>query len=198
MTLASRPSLRPPLGTEEEIALAAARAGDTGALQSLLRRHVGPLLALARRVLHGDHHRAEDLAQETLLAACRGLDSFRGDSSLRTWLFRILVRLGTDPSRWSRGGTPGAPLDSGDVPDAVREEPPHRSLARELADRLDEALERLPPKQRTALHLRAVEGMGYHAIAAVLGGSAGAARMLVLAARRSVRARLGHYLEDAP
>jgi RNA polymerase sigma-70 factor (ECF subfamily) len=189
---------RPSLTEEESLALDAAQAGDTAALQALLRRHVGPLLALARRVLHGDHHRAEDLTQETLLAACRGLDAFRGDASVRTWLFRILVRLGSDPARWSKGKLPAAGLEPRDVPDVFSPDPPHASLARELRGRLDEALERLPQRQRTALHLRAVEGMGYGAIAAVMGGTSGAARMLVLTARRNVRLRLGDYLEDTP
>lgn len=183
---------------EEGAALAAAQAGDSVALQALLRRHVGALLALAKRSTSGDHHRAEDLAQETLLAACRGLDSFRGDASIRTWLFRILVRLAADPGRWSRGKLPLGTVEPGEVPDTFAPEPSHASLARELHDRLDEALERLPNRQRTALHLRAVEGMGYDAIADVLGGSAGAARMLVLSARKHVRERLGSYLGDIP
>lgn len=186
------------LTTEERAALAAAQAGDAIALHALVRRHVGPLLALARRCARGDGHRAEDLAQETLLVACRHLDGFRGQSSLRTWLFRILVRLGSDPARWQGSMLPVSGLDPCDVPDVLAPEPAHSSLARELRDRIDEAMERLPPRQRTALHLRAVEGMGYTAIAEILGGSTGAARMLVLAARKSMRERLGHYLEEAP
>jgi DNA-directed RNA polymerase specialized sigma24 family protein len=59
-------------------------------------------------------------------------------------------------------------------------------------------MERLPSRQRVALHLRAAEGLGYDAIAAVLGVREGAARMLVLAARKAVRDRLGPYLEEAP
>lgn len=181
---------------EERAALAAARAGEAGALHALLRRHVDPLLALARRLVR-DRHQAEDLTQETLLAACRGLDSFRGDASIRTWLFRILIRLAQDPGRWRGRPCPASALEPTDIPDAMHAEPPYTSLARELRARIDEAMERLPPRQRVALHLRAVEGMGYDAIAVVLGGSPGAARMTVLAARRTIRGRLGSYLEDA-
>lgn len=184
--------------TEERVALAAARAGDPAALHALLRRHVGPLLALARRCSRGDRHRAEDLTQETLLAACRGLDGFRGEASVRTWLFRILIRLSADPVRVHGRQVPASCMEPTEIPDSVGAEPCHRSLARELRERIDEAMERLPSRQRTALHLRAAEGMGYEAIAAVLGVREGAARMLVLAARRTVRERLGSYLEDAP
>lgn len=183
---------------EEQAALAAARTGDRAALHALLRRHVAPLLALARRCSRGDKHHAEDLAQETLLAACRGLDAFRGDASLRTWLFRILVRLSADPTRVRGRCLPSSALPPDDIPDSLAADPPHSSLARELRDRIDEAMERLPARQRTALHLRASEGMGYEAIAAVLGVREGAARMLVLAARKTVRERLGGYLEEAP
>jgi RNA polymerase sigma-70 factor (ECF subfamily) len=184
--------------TEEQAALAAARGGDIAALHALLRRHVEPLLALARRSLRGDRHRAEDLVQETLLVACRSLVAFRGDASLRTWLFRILVRLAGDPGRWHGSPLPAGRLEPGEIPDGLAVEPEHATLARELHGRIAEAMERLPARQRTALHLRAVEGMGYAAIASVLGGSAGAARMLVLSARRTVRERLGQYLEESP
>lgn len=180
----------------ERAALGAAQGGDPAALHQLLRRHVGPLLALARRVVR-DHHRAEDLVQETLLAACRSLEGFRGEAAVRTWLFRILVRLAADPARFCRGRLPPSALEPSEVPDTFTPDPPHSSLARELRHRLEEALERLPDRQRAALHLRAIEGMGYGAIAEILGGTAGGARMLVLAARKNMRDRLGSYLEDA-
>lgn len=183
---------------EEAAALAAARAGDDAALRALLGRHLTPLFHLARRWTGGDRHRAEDLVQETLVAACRALDGYRGDAALRTWLFRILIRLASDPQRWNRGARPTEALDVDTVPDAFAPPPEHHSLSRELGDRIDEAMERLAPRQRTALHLRAVEGMSYAAIASVLGGSEGAARQLVLSARQRVRERLDAYLEGMP
>jgi RNA polymerase sigma-70 factor (ECF subfamily) len=189
---------REPIQPEEAAALAAARAGDDHALRNLFAAHLTPLFHLARRSTSGDRHRAEDLVQETLVAACRGLDSFRGEASLRTWLFRILVRLAADPGRWNRGARATLDTDPTEIPDTYAPPPEHASLARELGARIEEAMERLPTRQRTALHLRAVEGMSYAAIAAVLGGTEGAARMLVLSARQRVRERLDAYLEDAP
>jgi RNA polymerase sigma-70 factor (ECF subfamily) len=188
--------------------LAAFQRGDRTAFQPLLRPHLPALLALARRHCR-DPHWAEDLLQETLVRAYRGLDAFRGDATVRTWVFRILVRLAGEPRRWRRDGTPPAgrgrggaePADlplgpgSADVPDQLAEQPMHGAIERELQDRLHEAMERLTARQRTALHLRAVEGMDYAAIAGVLECSQVAARMHVLEARRKVMARLQEHLD---
>ncbi len=170
------------------------RAGDTSAFQILVRPHLGALLALSRR-LTGDTHWAEDQVQETLVRAFEGRAGFRGDASLRTWLFRIQLRLAQDPRRFGKR-EPGGALQHVEVPDQLVELPEEHTLRRELGDRLAEAMERLTLRQRTALHLRAVEGLDYRAIADVLGSSRAAARMLVLAARRKVLARMGRYLDS--
>lgn len=169
------------------------QAGDASAFQALLRPHLAALLALAKRHCR-DPHWAEDLVQETLVRAYRNLHAFRGDAALRTWLFRILVRLAAEPQRWARGRA-GEPIGDLDVPDHLDARAERDAMARELQDRLEEAMERLTVRQRTALHLRAVEGMDYLAIGAVLACSAVAARMHVLEARRKVLARLQEHLE---
>jgi len=176
----------------ERALLAQCRAGDQAAYQTLLRPHLPALLGLARRCCR-DQHWAEDLVQETLVRAFRGLASFRGDAALRTWLFTILVRLAAEPGRW-RHEDAVEPLVV-DVPDHLPAPAEHAAIGRELNDRLAEAMERLTVRQRTALHLRAAEGLDYQAIAAVLGCTAVAARMHVLAARRHVLARLQEHLE---
>lgn len=181
------------LSEAERAALDRFRAGERRrSFQDLLRPQLGPLKALATRIT-GESHWAEDLVQETLVRAYRGLDRFRGDSGLRTWLFRILVRLSKEPGRWRRGERAGS-LDV-EIPDALGPSPEDQLVERELRDRLEESLERLTPRQRAAFHLRAVEGMDYRAIAGALDCTAVAARMLVLGARRKVMARLGRHLE---
>ncbi|MBL8749588.1 MAG: sigma-70 family RNA polymerase sigma factor [Planctomycetes bacterium] len=186
-----RPRPTPPTDAERHW-LDRCRAGDAAAFQPLVHPHLRGLLSLARRHCR-DPHWAEDLVQETLVRAFRALPSFRGDSALRTWLFRILIRLAAEPQRWRRGATT-EPLDV-DVPDHFDAPMVHDAMARELRDRLDEAMERLTAKQRTALHLRAVEGMDYAGIADVLGCSQVAARMQVLEARRRVMGRLKEHLD---
>ncbi len=183
-----------PRWSAEELALLElAKAGDHEACQHLLRPHVAALLAMARR-LTGDVHWAEDLLQETLLRAFQGLSGFRGSSSLKTWLFRIEIHLHQEPQRWQRRDRAGS-LAGLEVPDNLQASAADSAIGRELVERIQEAMERLPARQRTALHLRAVEGFDYQGIAEVLGCSTGAARMLVLAARTKVEERLGRYLE---
>ena len=182
-----------PLNPAEREGLCRFQAGERNAFQALVRPHLQGLLALARRQT-GDAHWAEDLLQEVLVRAYRGLSRFRGESSLRTWLFRILVRLASEPERWQRRDRADS-LESLEIPDSLDPLPDHSALSRELGQRIDEAMERLSPRQRLALHLRAVEGMDYAAISSVLECSNAAARMLVLAGRRRVLERLRGYLE---
>ena len=173
--------------------LAGARAGSSEAFSKLVAGHLGSLFALAKR-LCGDSHWAEDLAQETLLRAFLALPKFRGDCSLKTWMFRILVRLFGEPSRW-RKSERAEPLGDLEVPDRLDLDGASLAAGRELEDRVAAAIERLPIRQRAALHLRAVEGLDYDGIAKVLGGKPGAARMLVMEARRKLADRLGRHLE---
>lgn len=191
---ANRPAGGESAGADQERQLLSrCRDGDQAAFQQLFRPHLPGLLSLAKRHCR-DPHWAEDLVQETLVRAFRGLSGFRGDSALRTWLFRILVRLAAEPRRWRRA-PPGETLATVDVPDGVGDRAEQDAMARELQHRLDEAMERLTHRQRTALHLRAVEGLDYAAISGILACSPVAARMHVLEARRKVLARVKEHLE---
>jgi len=188
----SRPAEPDRLSPTERRELTRFLKGEQDSFATLMRPQLGALRALARRAA-GDEHWAEDLLQETLIRAFRGLGRFRGDASLRTWLFRILMRLHAEPGRWRLRG-PTISLSEFDIPDALAASPEKGMRERELNERLQECMERLSPKQRSALHLRAVEGMDYASIAIVMGNSVPATRMLVLAARRKVMERMGRHL----
>jgi len=170
------------------------QTGDRQAFQGAVRPLLGALLSLARRWTQ-DIHTANDLLQETLTQAYASIHTYKGEASLRNWLFRIEARLARRPARWQRGDhrSTQVPEDL-EIPDHLSEDPAQQTRERELADRLAEAMERLTPRQRTALHLRAVEGLDYQMIADILDSSVAAARMLVLAARKSVMKRMGRHL----
>jgi len=78
--------------TASDSELEALRAGDEAAFQSLIRRHHGPMFRLAMTYV-GDRGVAEDVVQEAWLTCLRSLDRFEGRSSLKTWLFGILVNV---------------------------------------------------------------------------------------------------------
>jgi RNA polymerase sigma-70 factor (ECF subfamily) len=140
-------------GTEcEAQLLRAGRAGDHAALERLLEPHERSLYALCRGILgHADD--AEDAVQETFLHALRALPRFRGDATVRTWLFRIAVRVCLD---WKRASQPTEPWDEEQTPIACPGLSPEAIVLRHL--RVMEALRTLLPRQRAVLLLKEVEG----------------------------------------
>ena len=166
------------------------RAGDLAAFETIYRTHSGRLYSVACRVV-GNPTDAEDLLQEIFLAAHRKLDSFRGDSALGTWLYRLAMNLCLDHLR-SRA------TRSGQVTDALDEE---YGLAdtgsRRLAERtvakmdLERALAQLPDGCRTAFVLHDVEGLEHREVAEALGIAEGTSKSQVHKARMRLRAMLG-------
>jgi RNA polymerase sigma-70 factor (ECF subfamily) len=163
-----------PLPEPSDQALVAAyRHGDQRAASELVRRH-GPAVA---RFLYGSGALAadiEDLVQETLFRAFRGLDRWRAEASFRSWLFTIAGNLTRDAFR-RRKGREVIPLEDRDLPD--RADPAAELAAGELEERLRAELARLPRLQREVFVLRAQEGTSYEEIASALGTTPGAARV---------------------
>ena len=166
------PSPAPESPTDPAL-VAAYRAGDERAASELVRRHasaVGRFL-YSSGALAGE---VEDLVQETLFRAFRGLDRWRAEASFRSWLFTIASNLLRDTYR-KRRGRRVVPLEDRDVP---APSDPHGELAAdELEERVRLGLARLPRLQREVFLLRAQEGAGYDEIATTLGTTPGAARV---------------------
>jgi RNA polymerase sigma-70 factor (ECF subfamily) len=157
---------RPALSRSDERAetdpdlLRAGLAGDRAALTVLLRRHELSLYILCVGMLrHADD--AEDAVQETFFRALRSLRRFRGDSSVRTWLFRIAVNVCLE---WKRSRRPAA-ADAGQV-EALPAECPQAAALDQLA--VAEALQSLPALQRAVLLLKELEGCTAAEIALML------------------------------
>ena len=163
-----------PLPEPSDQALVAAyRHGDQRAASELVRRH-GPAVA---RFLYSSGALAadiEDLVQETLFRAFRGLDRWRGEASFRSWLFTIAGNLTRDAFR-RRKGREVISLEDRDLTD--RADPDAELAAGELEERLRMELGRLPRLQREVFLLRVQGGTSYEDIAAALGTTPGAARV---------------------
>jgi RNA polymerase sigma-70 factor, ECF subfamily len=153
--------------------VAAYRHGDQRAATELVRRHSAPVGRFLYSV-GGAPGDLDDLVQETLFRAFRGLDGWRGEASFRSWLFTIGGNLLRDEFR-KRKGRQMLSLEDRDLPDHAD---PHADLAATEAEgRVREGLTRLPRLQREVFLRRAQEGSDYAEIAAALGTTPGAARV---------------------
>lgn len=142
--------------------LRAGRAGDRAALERLLVPYERPLYALCRGILgHADD--AEDAVQETFLRALRALPAFRGDSAVRSWLYRIAVNICLDRKR-SHPST--EPWDEERMPVSSSSASPESLALRHL--RVSEALGSMLPRQRVVLLLKELEGWSVPEIAAAM------------------------------
>lgn len=163
------------------------------AFEELYRTYSGRLFSVAYRML-GNTADAEDLLQDIFLAAHRKLGSFRGESSLGTWLYRLATNQCLDHLR-SRAAR------AGQVTDTIEDDPTLADAAsRSLAERtvtkmdLERALARLPEGCRAAFVLHDVEGLEHREVAEVLGIAEGTSKSQVHKARLRLRALLGETL----
>ena len=177
-------------GRAEELALVErCRQGDLAAFEAIYRAHAGRLYSVACRML-GNPADAEDLLQDIFLAAHRKLDSFRGESALGTWLYRLATNLCLDHLR-SRAAKAsrltGALEDETGLPDAGS-----RRLGEQTVAKLDieRALAQLPDGCRTAFVLHDIEGLEHREVAEVLGIAEGTSKSQVHKARLRLRAIL--------
>ena len=168
--------------------VARARDGYLDAYELLVQRHSAMAYRVALR-LTGNHHDAQDVAQEALIAAWEGLDRFKGGSSFSTWLYQIVTRRALN--KVSRG-RPASSLDLlPDFADPAAE--PATQTERNLAvDAVTDALLALPFPQRTVVVLHHFEGLPYAEIASVTGSTEPAGRSHLFRARRA----LGKKLEE--
>ena len=195
---------------DDRALLARLRTGEEAAFETLVSRYDRSLRQLARTFVH-TASAADDVVQETWLAVIRGLDSFEGRSSLRTWIFSILVnRARTRGARDARS-VPFSALEAGDGPtvDPVafgadgrwRSAPPRldadpeaRLLSQELRGHLLAAVEELAPAQRAVITLRDLAGLDAEEVCSLLDITDGNQRVLLHRARTHVRGALGSLL----
>jgi RNA polymerase sigma-70 factor (ECF subfamily) len=195
---------------DESVLIAALRAGDQGAFQRVVRRYRRELLAHCYRML-GSFEDAEDMLQETLLRAWRGLEGFEGRSTIRAWLYKIATNACLDalasrrrralPNGTHVAAVPGEPFPPPlehslwvePIPDALIDlrlsaNPDARYEAREsVALTFLAALQVLPGRQRAVLILRDVLGWRAREVAEHLGVSVAAVTSALERGRASMR-----------
>ena len=172
--------------------VARAQAGDMHAFEQLVGAHADRLFAVLLRLL-GDRAEAEDVAQEVLLRAWRGIGRFHGRSLFFTWLYRIAVNEANRSLDKNTRRPVTVPLDEGalGVPAPVGGEPSRRVEQLELREALDKALRELPLTYRTAIVLRDIEGLSTRDAAEITGVGEAAFKSRLHQARLKVRAALG-------
>lgn len=178
--------------TDEEL-VQRARDGDPEAFDEIVFRHKGAVFRAALSALR-NREDAEDVTQETFITAFRKLDTFRGESQLRTWLSRIAWNRSMDQRRRGRFRK----FFHLDEPEAVElpsleADPERATLAGSLHAKVRREIDRLPEHLRDTLLLASGGDLGYAAIAEMLGIREGTVKSRVSEARALLRATL----EDA-
>ncbi len=168
-----------------DLELARAASDDLDAFAELIRRHQDFVFGAVLRVVK-DRSQAEDLAQEAFLRAYRGLEGFRGDAAVRSWLYRIATNLATNAVTRRRE----YPSDT--MPEqAARGRGPGRELeAAELRAHLRAAIAGLPDELRVPLVLREYDELSYQEIADTTGLPLNTVRTRILRARRALRSEM--------
>jgi RNA polymerase sigma-70 factor (ECF subfamily) len=166
------------------------RGGDGTAFEALYRQHATRLYNLASRMT-GAKGEADDLLQDIFLLAYRKIASFRGDSSLGTWLYRLAMNHCLDVLR-NRQTRMGQQTDSLDEPEAAPVASPVPILSAVSRIDLERAIATLPPACRAAFLLHDVEGFGHQEVGTMLGVSEGTSKSQVHKARMRIRAYLAN------
>ena len=176
-----------------------AQEGDREAFSALVRRHQRRVYATAYRVV-GNHSDADDLMQEAFLRAYRALKTFDGRSDFFTWLYRIVINLALNHLR-SVQRQRTSPLDDTKLPpgwDQSATDPRRQTEAKDLYQRVADAIQSLPPTLRVTVVLALVEELPHKQVGEILGCSEGTIAWRVNQARKLLRQRLGAIIPLSP
>lgn len=159
------------------------RGGDGVSATRLVERHAP---AVARFVAtSGERDSVDEVVQDTFVRAFGAIDTFRGDSAFRTWLFTIAKRLILDRRRSERRSRNVSSVEEGDA--VTQFDALDAMVADESLLRVHRALHSLSPKQREVFTLRVEQGLSYKEIADITGSTEGAARVHYHNAMRAVK-----------
>jgi RNA polymerase sigma-70 factor (ECF subfamily) len=191
---------------EDRVLIAKAQAGDVAAFRQLVERHQRRAFAIALALVR-DENDARELVQDAFLRVYKGLNSFQGSSSFFTWLYRIITNLSIDLIR--KPGRQLADIDEARFESDESQEAEFPLLARvdgadpvdvvrrrEIASRLQTALDALPPYHRGVIVMREIEGLSYEEMAVAMGVSKGTIMSRLFHARQKLQKALADCYEE--
>jgi RNA polymerase sigma-70 factor, ECF subfamily len=169
--------------------VASAQRGYLDAYEILVQRHSAMAYRVALR-LTGNHHDAQDVAQDALIAAWQNLARFRGESSFSTWLYQIVTRRALNKVSRARADSSAELLPDLADPSGEPAEQAERNLA---VDAVTDALRALPFSQRVVIVLHHFEGLSYAEVATVTGSTEASVRSHLFRARRALGTTLQEW-----
>ncbi len=196
--------------SQEAAIVAELKAGSEEAYAWLIGEFQQPVYGLVYRVVN-DPADAADTTQDVFLKVFRGMKHFHGESSLKTWIYRIALHEAANRRRWwfrhkaqetsiepvERDRlSPGECSMQAALTDHA-DSPFDCAVHREVQQRVEEALNRVPEPYRTTLILRDLEDMSYEEIAEVLEISLGTVKSRLTRGREALRQRLARYVNEA-
>ena len=173
--------------------------GDREAYGRLVERYSAVVIKTLYYLI-GDRDEAEDLAQEVFIRAFRGIGSFKGTASFRTWLYRIVHNVGASHFAYRKAKKRSARLVSidsmehADIAAGAECGPADRLMSGELREAIEEAVQALPADMREFVVLRDIEERPYEEICEIVGAPLGTVKSRIHRARLLLRDRLKRYL----
>lgn len=180
------------------------QVGSDEAFETLIHLYQTPIYNVAYRIL-GDASEASDAVQETFMKIFKGIKTFRGESGLKTWIYRIAISESLNRQRWWKRWRRHAPVSIDDTtPNGARlvevtdsGPSPESACARmEMEREVQRALNGLSFEHRVAVVLRDIEGLSYEEIAETLGLSLGTVKSRLWRARSEMRTELESVLKS--
>ena len=180
------------------------QVGSDEAFETLISLYQAPIYNVAYRIL-GDASEASDAVQETFMKIFKGIKTFRGESGLKTWIYRIAISESLNRQRWWKRWRRHAPVSIDDTtPNGARlvevrdsRPTPESACAQmEMEREVQRALNGLSFEHRVAVVLRDIEGLSYEEIAETLGLSLGTVKSRLWRARSEMKTKLESVLKS--
>ncbi len=188
----------------DQLLVERAQRGDKHAFELLVTKYQRKLIRLLSRFIR-DSSEVEDVAQEAFIKAYRALPNFRGDSAFYTWLYRIGINTAKNYLvAMGRRAPTSTGMDAEEAEDLGESEllqdvntPENQMMSRQVAETVNQTLEKLPEELRTAITLREMEGLSYEEIASVMNCPIGTVRSRIFRAREAISVQLKPMLDSS-